>query len=164
MKIFKDVDQFLKRIEEALLISLVILMVLLAFFQVLLRNIFSSGIIWADIFLRHLVLWVGLLGAVLVTRERRHIKIDIFSKFFSDNIRPMINLGIDSISFFITVLLTKASITFVMSEKLGGSILFLRVPTWTMELIIPIAFALISLHFLLRISEGIYEMLEKESK
>ncbi|HUU50072.1 MAG TPA: TRAP transporter small permease [Nitrospinota bacterium] len=164
MQIFKDIDQFLKRVEETILISFVILMVFLAFFQVVLRNIFSAGIIWADIFLRHLVLWIGLLGAVLVTSERRHIKIDIFSKFFSEKAQPKIYLGMDTLSLFVTILLTKASYTFVVSEKLGGSLLFLNIPTWVMESIIPIAFALISLHFLIRIFEGIYEIVRKESR
>ena len=59
MKIVRSIDNFLKRIEESLLISMVILMVVLAFLQVVLRNVFSLGIIWADLFLRHLVLWVG---------------------------------------------------------------------------------------------------------
>ena len=163
MRILKEINQFLKRIEETLLISLVILLVFLAFFQVLLRNVFSAGIIWADIFLRQLVLWIGLLGAVVVTSERRHLKIDVFSKLISDKKRPMLNLGIDSFSLFITILLTKASYVFVMSEKLGGSTLFLNVPAWVMESIIPIAFALMSFHFLLRIFEGILGIIKRES-
>lgn len=163
MKILRGIDQFLRKTEEILLISLVILLVFLAFFQVLLRNIFSAGIIWADIFLRQLVLWIGLLGAVVVTSERRHIKIDVFSKLISKKKRPVVNLVIDSFSLFITILLTKASYVFVMSEKLGGSTLFLNIPAWVMQSIIPIAFALISFHFLLRIFEDILEIVKKES-
>jgi TRAP-type C4-dicarboxylate transport system permease small subunit len=164
MKIVRSIDNFLKRIEESLLISMVILMVVLAFLQVVLRNVFSLGIIWADLFLRHLVLWVGLMGAVLVTRERRHIKIDILTKIIPEKAKPPLNLFTDIVSLFVTILLTKASYTFVMSEKIGGSILFLNVPTWTMELMIPIGFALMAFHFLLGIVETLFGIAKKEGQ
>jgi TRAP-type C4-dicarboxylate transport system permease small subunit len=155
MKTIKNLDDFLRILEEGLLIALVIVMVLLAFFQVLLRNVFSAGILWADVFLRHLVLWIGLLGAVLVTRERRHIKIDILNKTIPERTKPAVDLFIDIVSLVVSVLLTKASFTFVAMEKAGGAVLFLNVPTWVMELIIPVAFFLISFHFLLRIGTGV---------
>lgn len=164
MKIVRSIDSFLKKIEESLLISMVILMVFLAFFQVVLRNVFSLGIIWADVFLRHLVLWVGIMGAVLVTRERRHIKIDILTKVIPEKAKPPLNLFTDIVSLIVTILLAKASYTFVMAEKMGGSILFLNVPTWVMEIIIPIGFLLMALHFLLGIVETLFGIVKREGQ
>ncbi|MDE2237792.1 MAG: TRAP transporter small permease subunit, partial [Elusimicrobia bacterium] len=44
----------------------------LAFLQVLRRELFGSGALWADPLLRSLVLWVGFLGAALAAAEDKH--------------------------------------------------------------------------------------------
>ena len=55
MKVLLAVDRALSRVEGWILIALLSVMVLLSFVQVVLRNVFHEGIIWADILLRHIV-------------------------------------------------------------------------------------------------------------
>ena len=55
-------------------------MIIMAFGQVVLRNFFHTSIEWGDVFLRHLVLWLGFLGAVIATGEGRHLKIEFINK------------------------------------------------------------------------------------
>ena len=81
MKILTAINSWIAKIEGVLIVIVVSIMVLLAFFQVAMRNLFDQGLLWGDIFLRHLVLWVGFLGASLATREEKHINIDVFSRF-----------------------------------------------------------------------------------
>ena len=50
--------------ENALITVLVLLLVLLAGAQIVLRNAFGTSISWADPLLRALVLWTALLGAL----------------------------------------------------------------------------------------------------
>ncbi len=76
---FKTLGSFYERLEEILLVSLVVLMVSLGFLQILFRNLISVGIVWIDSLVRHLVLWIALLGASIATRENRHITIDVIS-------------------------------------------------------------------------------------
>ena len=52
----------------------------LAFLQIFLRNVFTTGLAWGDLVLRNLVLWIGFIGATLATREGKHINIDILSR------------------------------------------------------------------------------------
>ena len=63
-----------------MLVVIVLFMVVLAFLQVLLRNIFDQSFLWGDPLLRHLVLWVGFIGASLATREEKHINIDVLGR------------------------------------------------------------------------------------
>ena len=51
-------------------------MVLLASSQVIMRNFLDSGFSWGDPLLRLLVLWLGLMGAMVATRLDRHITVD----------------------------------------------------------------------------------------
>jgi TRAP-type C4-dicarboxylate transport system permease small subunit len=55
MKILKAVDSVFNKIEGALLVFLLLVMLFMAFGQVVLRNIASGGLVWGDILLRHLV-------------------------------------------------------------------------------------------------------------
>ena len=71
------------RLEVGVITVLLIALVLLGCMQIVLRNFFHSGIIWADPLMRHLVLWLGCLGAALATTRVRHINIDVFSRLAS---------------------------------------------------------------------------------
>ena len=73
--------QRLHRAEDALLVLLLSAMIVLAATQIMLRNFFDSGFVWIDPLLRVLVLWLGLIGATVATRNNRHIRIDLLSGF-----------------------------------------------------------------------------------
>jgi len=67
------------RAEDALLVAMLALMIGVAVTQIVLRNGFDGGLLWGDAFLRVLVLWIGLTGALVASRDRRHINIDVIS-------------------------------------------------------------------------------------
>ena len=63
-------------LEDTALIFSLLVMLCMALLQIVMRNFFESGFLWAESFLRVLVLWVAVLGAMVATRERNHINID----------------------------------------------------------------------------------------
>ena len=69
------------RIEDGILVALLALMIALAAVQIFLRNFFGAGIIWGDVLVRVLVLWIGLIGAMIATRQNKHISIDLVARF-----------------------------------------------------------------------------------
>ncbi|MBN2527807.1 MAG: TRAP transporter small permease [Deltaproteobacteria bacterium] len=79
--LFRQASFGLAMFERWLLVALLAGMIGIAFVQVVMRNFFDSGLSFADVTVRHLVLWVGLLGASVAAREKRHLSIDIASKF-----------------------------------------------------------------------------------
>ncbi len=135
------------KLEQAILVSLLLIMVGLAFIQIVLRIFFHSGIIWGDVALRHLVLWVGLLGATVATRESRHINIDILPRLLSGKAKTLLGILIDFFSALICLLLTHGGFKFVVDEFLAGTSAFLQIPGWIVALIFPLAFSVITLHF-----------------
>jgi len=104
---------------------------------------------WGDIFLRHLVLWVGFLGASLATRDEKHINIDLFTRFVPDRWRSIPNIIINLFSAVICWYLTEAAYTFVNDEKTYETIAFNDIPAWYLQVIIPIGFLLMAFRFLL---------------
>lgn len=145
--IFPKIDSGLEKVEGLLLTVILITMIGLAFLQVVLRNFFSTGIIWADPFVRHLVLWVGFIGASVATKEHGHLAMDLVSRFLPDKLRKPTAMFVDAASSLVCALLALASYKFVLGEKEMGELLLPWIPTYWAIAIIPLGFSLMSLRF-----------------
>ena len=74
---------WLRYLENGLLTALVLLLVVLAGAQIILRDFFDTGISWADPLMRELVLWTGMLGALAAVRDDKHIALDVLQRFLA---------------------------------------------------------------------------------
>lgn len=141
--------KMLLKLEDALLVIILSLMILMATAQIALRNLFDSGIVWGDVLVRIMVLWVGLAGAMNASRSGNHINIDILTRYLP--VRG--GLLIKSItSFFTTIVCAVVAwfgFQFIIMEFEDGGRAFSAVPVWICALIIPLAFAVISLRYLI---------------
>jgi TRAP-type C4-dicarboxylate transport system permease small subunit len=164
MKILTYIDNWLGKLELGIVIFLLGTMIIFAFLQVVLRNIFSTGIEWVEIFLRHTVLWLGFLGGALATANQRHIKIDAVSHFFSKRSQSILHFITNLFAASMCVILTQASIKFVGSEIEMKSQVFDGIPAWYVELIIPAGFALHVIHFLFRTVYCAHAAIHNESE
>ena len=163
MKILRTIDGWLNKAESALLIVFILLMVLLAFAQVVLRVVFSTGIIWGDIFLRHSVLWVGFLGGALGISQKRHINIDALTHYMSPRVNSVVSIFTNLFGATICVLLAIAAVNFVKDEISSGSTVFASIPTWYAEAIIPVGFGLFVFHFIVRAAGSAEQLRKKEN-
>jgi len=130
----------------------------IAFFQVVMRNIYDVGYIWADIMVRVLVLWVGLLGATVATSEGRHLSIDVVTKFLPARLTKIIHVVTWSFALTVCALLARASFGYIEMQKLSNEPAIFGIPVHITEIIIPIAFVLISFHFSVLIVNGVVEI------
>ncbi|MCK3658326.1 C4-dicarboxylate ABC transporter permease [Pasteurellaceae bacterium Pebbles2] len=73
MKIQAALDKTLKALSIMALIS----MIVLVFFNALLRYFFDSGIAWSEEFARICFVYMIFLGIILVAKERGHLTVDI---------------------------------------------------------------------------------------
>jgi len=135
-------------IEDGLLVGTLSIIILLSFTQILLRNLAHTGLPWADALLRYLVLWIGLLGAMVATREDNHITVDIIPHYVSPRARVVLRIFTDAFAGTVCFLLTYSSLFFLRDEKAGADLAFGSIPTWIAELILPVAFGAIGLRFL----------------
>jgi TRAP-type C4-dicarboxylate transport system permease small subunit len=147
----KRIKQLILIFEDGLMAILLTATILLAASQIVLRNLFDSGLIWADPTLRIMVLWLALLGAIAATREDRHIRIDLFSHRLPKQGRIILSFINNLFSAIICGIITWHAIRFVHLEWQDGAILFARLPAWMGEIIIPIGFAVMTLRFLFNI-------------
>ncbi len=133
--------------QRSLLVIFVLVMVGLSFLQVVLRNVFSFGFLWADPFLRYIVVWVGFLGAILATKEEKHFGVDILNRFLSPRAIHAVKTIIDILACIVAFLLAKAAIQFLF-EAIGSEEKDLfDLPRRLYFSIIPIGFGLMTLEF-----------------
>jgi C4-dicarboxylate transporter DctQ subunit len=139
----------LHRAEDGLLALLLIVMIVLAGTQILMRNLFDSGFVWIDPLLRVLVLWLGLIGATVASRHNKHIRIDLLSRYFERNTHRLIQSIIGQISAWTCLVVAWYGFKWIQMDYVDGLISFAGVPAWLLEVIIPVTFALIGLRYLI---------------
>lgn len=132
-------------LENCLLALSLFIMIALASTQIIMRNFWDSGLAWGDTSLSILVLWVGMLGAMVATREQNHIGIDVLSRFLPERFKGARQIIIDLFTAIVCGLLSYHSYRFVVMEFEDGTIAFEAVPAWLCEAIIPFGFGLIAL-------------------
>lgn len=155
---FVFIDAAFARLVNSLLIITLALMVGLVVVQVLLRNVFYSGIPWADVAARHMVLWVAFLGAMLATRGRQHIAIDAVTRLIPRRPRNAVRIALDALASAVAFLLARASLMFVLDEKAMGAELFIGIPAWAAQAVIPFGFAVISIEYAIGIGLDIWRI------
>jgi TRAP-type C4-dicarboxylate transport system permease small subunit len=150
MKLLLLADRWLTRITGWLIIFFLSIMIVMAFGQVVLRNFFHTSIEWGDVFLRHLVLWLGFLGAVIATGEGRHLKIEFINKLAPERFRKIIYIITNLFAAIVCFFLMKAAIAFVQMEGESADTLILNLSTTYFIIIIPVGYAIIAFRFLVR--------------
>ena len=138
---------FLYRVEDAMLVGLLLMMIGMAVLQIFLRNLFESGIAWSDVLVRILVLWVGLVGAMVASRQGNHITIDILNRYLPERAKIVTNFVVELFTALICSVVAYYSLMFVQMEYHDGGRAFAQVPTWLCEAIIPFAFIVIALRY-----------------
>ena len=151
----------LRRVEDGLLALLLGAMILLASAQIVLRNAFDAGIPWADPLLRAMVLWLGLLGALAASRGDKQISVDVLSRILPPRARSAVSALTCLFTTCVAGLVAWHGITLLQIDFETGTIAFASVPAWYVEAIIPLAFGLIALRYLLLSGSHIRALLQR---
>ena len=142
-------------LESTLLTLLLSGLILLASSQILLRNVFSTGLSWGDGLVRLMVLWLALIGAVAASRENKQIKIDLLSRSLSEPLQKLAAVVTNLFTAVVTGMLAWHSWRFVQDSRLYGDMLMDDWPAWIFQLILPLGFSLICYRYALRTVSGL---------
>lgn len=142
----------LHALENFFLVALLLFALGLSTAQIVLRNSGGDAITWADQALNILVLWIALAGALLASRERNHIAIDVVSHYSGEFSQKVFDALRDLATAVLCAIAAYYGGLFVLEERSYGDIAFLNIPVWLCEAIIPVVLGLIasrySLYFL----------------
>lgn len=147
----QNANTFLGKVETGALCLIIAMMLGLAVLKIVLRYVFNTSLLWSDIMLQHLTLWLCFLGAALATCERRHISIDVLSRILPGSVTRWTNFVIDCIALVVIGILAYYGFLFLGDEQSSEAVLIGSVPLWWAKTIIPYGFVLIGVHVALQI-------------
>lgn len=138
---------WLHKFEDLLLAAVLSVMLLLAISDIAMRLITGGSLIWIPPVLQVLVLWLGLLGALLASRSQEHIAIDVISRFVGPLGKKICGVSGSLFAGLICTLVAYFSLDFIQQSIEYDDIAFAQVPAWPLQIIIPFTFSLMALRF-----------------
>jgi TRAP-type C4-dicarboxylate transport system permease small subunit len=132
--------------ENAVLVTLLAVLVILAGGQIVLRQL-DIAITWADPLTRLLVLWIGVFGAVAASRENQHIAIDALSRYLPARLQVAAGAVVGLFASGVCAVLAYQAARFVHFEYAGSTAALGGVPAWILALVLPLGFALIAIRY-----------------
>ncbi len=151
MRFLNKVNEGVAKVEAFFLCVFLMTMVLLAFLQVVMRDVFNSGLPWADSLVRLMVIWVGFLGASLATRLEQNLTVEVLTKFLPPSVRVVTSIVVKIFAIMVCFFLFEASLRFLANERSTGEQFIHLFPSWWTLTIIPVTFVLIPFHFVFSI-------------
>ena len=133
--------------EDTLLVATLMGMLVMAVGQIVLRNLFDTGFVWSDELLRLMLLWLAITGAVAASRENKHIKIDVLSRFLPLRLQAVGEILIALFAAAVCGVITWHALRFVADSRQFGDLLLTNTPAWYFQSILPLGFALITYRY-----------------
>ncbi len=136
-----------RRAENAVTIAALLLMAGLPVLEMVLRGVFRTHLPGTSGYVQHLSLWVGFLGAMIASRESRHLNLSAGLAVLPPRLQALTGPFAAALSTAVATGLCYASVQFVWVElqsptRIGGWL-----PVWALEAVLPLAFAVMGLRF-----------------
>jgi C4-dicarboxylate transporter DctM subunit len=145
---------WLKTAENAVVSLALFIMVLIPLAESFLRRTFHLGIPSSTSIVQHMVLVVGMLGGAIAAREGRLLALSTLGETsLRGRAKTVSRIFTSAVSATVSAFLCLAAYQFVVTEHEAGKILAYGVPTWVIECVLPIGFAVIAIRILLHTSE-----------
>lgn len=125
-------------------------MIGVAAFQIIARNLFGGGLLWGSDLVQVAMLWATMVGATVAVGSNRHIRIDVVARFGGQRLQAVAGRIVALFSAVLCAALGWYSIEFVRWDFVDQVPGFASVPAWVCESIIPVAAAVMALRYLLQ--------------
>ena len=143
------------RLESAALVILLSALIFLAVAQIVAREAFNTGLVWADELIKFFVLWIALVAAIAASRSDRHLRIDALSQFVAERYARYPRIVVDAFASFMCGMLAWHSWRYLELTMEFGDTVLGDLPAWTAYLILPLSLVLMSYRFLLLSISGL---------
>lgn len=146
MKILKILDE---KLEEYLMVAMVMLMTALIFIQVIMRYIFGNSLAWSEELSRYLFLWSIWLGASYGIKTQGHIRLTVLTSRLSPRIQDIVGVIVYIIWFLFVLFLVVKGYELVAKIYVSGQTsIALRLPMWIAYASVPVGCTLMSFRML----------------
>lgn len=132
-----------KKLEEWVLASGFIFIVILVFAQVVFRYVFNSSLGWSAELSRYVLIWLAWISVSLAVRKNAHIRVETVKKLFSAKYQLIIDIIVLLLWAIFAVFLAYLGFQFVWQVRMTGQTSpSIGVPMWIVYLVVPLGGAL----------------------
>lgn len=136
----------LAAVEDLTATLALVAMMVLPILEVAVRRLIGIGIPASGPIVQHLVLWVGLMGAVVAAREGKLLALATGALLPAGRLRQVSGALAAMAATFACTLLVAGALELVANEREAMSTIGAGIPTWVAQLALPMGFALIAWH------------------
>ena len=147
-----------RKAEDAALVVLLGSMVLLAVLQIVLRQFFGTGIVWADELIKIIVLWLAMVGSITAARDNRHIRIDVLSHVLPERLVVVSRIVVELFAAVVCVVIAWQAWRYLKIEIEWQETVLVGQPAWAAHVIVPLAFLLIAYRFAVAVFANVYTL------
>lgn len=141
--------ELLTKFERVLASSLIFFLTVMVVIDVGARELFKTGVPWAQKGAVYMMIWAGFLGAVLITQKVEHLRPEIADKIWKGKARGIYLRFHNLLVFLFTASMTYYSYLYVSeSREFGDMNVIINTPMWVLQMIIPYTFFSMSLRYL----------------
>jgi len=146
--VLSKLDRLGQQLENVTLVLMLGGMIAIAVGQIVLREVFETGFVWADELLKLMVLWLAMVGSVAACRDDRHIRIDVLSHLLPKGLIKFSRTLVDLFAAVVTAVIAWQAWRYLQLEIEFEDQVLVNTPAWIAHIVVPIAFALVSYRFL----------------
>ncbi|MEO1203237.1 MAG: TRAP transporter small permease subunit, partial [Pseudomonadota bacterium] len=116
--------------ENAALVILFSSIMLLAVGQIVMREVFETGLVWADEAVKLMVLWLAMVGSIAAARDNRHIRIDALSQVLPDSAVRVVRIIVDLFAAVVCAVIAFQAYRYLALEVEFEDTVLIDVPAW----------------------------------
>src|SRR5690625_3729423 len=135
--------RILNKTTEGIIGIALMIVTFLLFINIILRFFFSSGITWAEEFIRYSIIWITFIGASVCFQRGSHIAVDLLIDFVPKKMKKLLATIIHllSIVFMIFIIIYGIELV-VFSKETGHLAAALQIEMYWIYLAMPVGAAL----------------------
>ena len=137
----------LARLDQAAVIAALALACLLPLVEAGGRRLGGFHIPGTAAFIQQLTMWIAFLGALITTREGKHLTLSTIEFLGEGRLRRLTQLATGSLATATSAVLAYASAQLVAANRIEAKVLPGGIPTWLSECVMPVSLGLIALRF-----------------
>lgn len=140
---------YLTKVERLFASLLIMTLTVFVVLDVGAREIFKTGIPWAQKGAVYMMIWAGFLGAILITHKVEHLRPEVADKLWKGKLRGFYLRFHNLLVFMFTLAMAYYSYGYVLeSKEFGDRNVIIDMPMWVLQMIIPYTFCSMSLRYL----------------
>jgi len=147
--ILARLDRAARLAENTVLTLLLVAMMVLAVGQIVMREIFNTGVVWGGEVLKLMVLWMTMFAAIAASRDDRHIRVDAITHLLSESTIRYIRVFVDVFAAVVCGVVAWYTFRYLQLEIEFGDTVLIDTPAWVAHAVVPFGFAVTSYRFLI---------------